>query len=61
VSPVKYELVLYIPENDILRSHCLENLKSYVNLSQRSTKQHDIKEQWDNGGMVPRLRRLGIC
>jgi hypothetical protein len=28
VSPVKYELGLCIPE-DILHSHCRENLKSY--------------------------------
>jgi hypothetical protein len=30
VSPVKYELGCYIPEDDILHSHCCENLKSYV-------------------------------
>jgi hypothetical protein len=30
VSPVKYELGFYIPEDDILHSHCLENLKSYI-------------------------------
>jgi hypothetical protein len=30
VSPVKYELGFYIPEDDILHSHCRENLKSYV-------------------------------
>jgi hypothetical protein len=29
VSPVKYELGLYIPEDDILHSHRRENLKSY--------------------------------
>jgi hypothetical protein len=30
VSPVRYELGFYIPEDDILHSHCLENLKSYM-------------------------------
>jgi hypothetical protein len=30
VSPVKYELGFYIPEDDILHSHRRENLKSYV-------------------------------
>jgi hypothetical protein len=30
VSPVKYELGLYIPEDDIIHSHCRENLKSYT-------------------------------
>jgi hypothetical protein len=29
VSPVKYELGFYIPEDDILQNHCRENLKSY--------------------------------
>jgi hypothetical protein len=29
VSPVKYEQGFYIPEADILHSHCRENLKSY--------------------------------
>jgi hypothetical protein len=29
VSPVKYELGFYIPEDDILHSHCREDLKSY--------------------------------
>jgi hypothetical protein len=30
VSPVKYELGFYIPEDDILHSHCREHLKSYL-------------------------------
>jgi hypothetical protein len=29
VSPVKYELGLYISEDDIFHSHCRENLNSY--------------------------------
>jgi hypothetical protein len=32
VSPVKYELDFYIPEDDILHSHRRENLKSYKKL-----------------------------
>jgi hypothetical protein len=32
VSPVRYELGFYIPENDILHSHCRGNLKSYMAL-----------------------------
>jgi hypothetical protein len=32
VSPVKYELGFYIPEDDILHSHCRENLKSYTTI-----------------------------
>jgi hypothetical protein len=31
VSPVKYELDFYIPEDAILHSHRRENLKSYIN------------------------------
>jgi hypothetical protein len=30
MSPVKYELGFYIPEDAILHSHCRENLKSYI-------------------------------
>jgi hypothetical protein len=30
VSPVKYEMGFYIPEDDILHSHRRENLKSYI-------------------------------
>jgi hypothetical protein len=30
VSPVKYELVSYIPEDGILHNHRRENLKSYI-------------------------------
>jgi hypothetical protein len=29
VSPVKYELGFYIPEDDILHSHCREHFRSY--------------------------------
>jgi hypothetical protein len=33
MSPVKYELGVYITQVDILHSHCRENLKSYIALS----------------------------
>jgi hypothetical protein len=33
VSPVKYELGFYIPEDDILHSHRRESLKSYIALT----------------------------
>jgi hypothetical protein len=33
VSPVKYELSFYIPEDDILHSHRRENHKSYIALT----------------------------
>jgi hypothetical protein len=36
VSPVKYELYFYIPEDDILHSHRRENLKSYIALIGRA-------------------------
>jgi hypothetical protein len=32
VTPVKYELGFYIPEDAILHSHRRENLKSYIAL-----------------------------
>jgi hypothetical protein len=31
--PVRYELGFYISEKDILHSHRLENLKSYIELT----------------------------
>jgi hypothetical protein len=33
VSPVKYELVFYIPEDGILHSHCRENVNLTTILS----------------------------
>jgi hypothetical protein len=33
VSPVKYKLGVYIPEGDILHSHCRGNLKSDIALT----------------------------
>jgi hypothetical protein len=33
VSPVKYELGFYIPQDDILHSHRRENLKPYMDIS----------------------------
>jgi hypothetical protein len=33
VSPVKYELVFYMPEDDILHSHSRDDLKSYIALT----------------------------
>jgi hypothetical protein len=33
VSPVKYELDFYIPEDCVLHSHRRENLKSYIALT----------------------------
>jgi hypothetical protein len=44
VSPVKYELGFYIPEDDILLSHRRENLKSYipVAISLLTTRQHRL-------------------
>jgi hypothetical protein len=33
VSPVRYELGFYIPEDGILPSHRRENLKSYIALT----------------------------
>jgi hypothetical protein len=32
MSPVKYELGSYIPEDDFIHSHCRENIKPYTDL-----------------------------
>jgi hypothetical protein len=42
VSPVKYKLGFYIPEDTILLSHRRENLKSYIVLK--------FREFWRNVG-----------
>jgi hypothetical protein len=34
VSPVKYELGFYIPEDDILHSHRRENVKFYITVNE---------------------------
>jgi hypothetical protein len=55
VSPVRYELCLYIPEDGIINSHGRENLKSYiaivvVTLIYRSHKHTDLMKNgvfWD--------------
>jgi hypothetical protein len=33
MSTVRYKLGFYIPEDDILHSHCREYLKSYIALT----------------------------
>jgi hypothetical protein len=42
VSPVKYGLGLYIPEDDILHSHRREHLKSYT--LQKVLKSTELRE-----------------
>jgi hypothetical protein len=55
VSPVRYELGFYVPEEDILHSHRRENLKPYkdtkgLNVRQRSycpeRVRHDAHERF---------------
>jgi hypothetical protein len=43
VSPVKYELGFYIPDDDILHSHRRENLKSYIPFVYFSSQDADQK------------------
>jgi hypothetical protein len=42
MSPVKYELGLYITEDDILHSHRRENLKSYKLWTEQPRKRSSI-------------------
>jgi hypothetical protein len=53
VSPVKYELVFYISEDDILQSHCRENLKSYITLTGWTLQRR--------GNVSPVKYELGFC
>jgi hypothetical protein len=59
VSPAKYNLGFYIPEDDILHSHCRENLRSYTRfrfcLSQSFLRQF---VQTGYGNADPPIRRL---
>jgi hypothetical protein len=48
VSPVKYELGFYIPEDDILHSHRREYLKSYTDETL-----FDLLNALNNGGKSP--------
>jgi hypothetical protein len=50
VSPVKYELGFYIPEDGLLHSHCLENLKSYI-----GTLLSSFRDMRGGGGSFRRL------
>jgi hypothetical protein len=55
VSPVKYGLGFYIPEDGILHSHSCENLKSYIALTgwtvQRRRNVSPVK--YDLGFYIP--------
>jgi hypothetical protein len=42
MSPVRYELDFYIPDEDILHSHRRENLKSYIALTSGALKRSRI-------------------
>jgi hypothetical protein len=44
VSPVKYEMGLYIPEDDILHSHHRGNLKPYILLAQDSYRKLSVQK-----------------
>jgi hypothetical protein len=50
VSPVKYELGFYIPEDDILHSHRYDNIKSYMNrlLAEVARNQDSISGGFDS-------------
>jgi hypothetical protein len=52
VFPVMYELGFYIPEDDILHSHCCEDLKSYIVLTGRAL--------WRRRNVSPLRYELGL-
>jgi hypothetical protein len=54
VSPVKYELGFYIPEDTILYSHRRENLKPYIFFL--SSSKLMLKKTWPSArrGLVPK-------
>jgi hypothetical protein len=46
MSPVKYELGFYIPEDDILHSHRRENLKSYTERLRLRAFSYSLLARW---------------
>jgi hypothetical protein len=50
VSPVKYELGFYIPDDAILHSHCCENLKSYIHCV--SSFDLNTSQQWRTVNLI---------
>jgi hypothetical protein len=46
MSPVRYELGFYIPEDDILHCHRRENLKPYTNVTKRLALSQGHKCLW---------------
>jgi hypothetical protein len=55
VSPVRYELGFYIPEDGILHSHCRENLKSYIALTGWALwrRRHVSPVKYEQGFYIP--------
>jgi hypothetical protein len=55
MSPVRYELGFYIPEDDILHTHRRENLKSYLELTGWSMYQrcNMSPERFELGFYIP--------
>jgi hypothetical protein len=72
VSPVKYELCFYIPEDDILHSHRRENLKSYsffnlheltalcVFKNRRYNKYCVVRFRWDIAAEISHVARFRV-
>jgi hypothetical protein len=56
VSPVKYELRFYIPQDDILHSHCRGNLKSdieFQHLYEETKKKYDNLSECTVSVVIP--------
>jgi hypothetical protein len=51
VSPVRYELEFYIPEDGILQRHRRENLKSYVTTVQNQLGKANFYNQQRDGSV----------
>jgi hypothetical protein len=61
MSPVRYELGSYIPEDSILHSHRCENLKSYITLTDWRSKvspvRYELGDYIPEGGILHAHRR----
>jgi hypothetical protein len=61
MSPVKYELGFYIPEDGILYSHRRENLKSYITYSCLKQRGRNMVLYSDFGWKSCRLQAKDGC
>jgi hypothetical protein len=59
MSPLRYELGFYIPEDDILHSHCRENLKTWYHGDSLQALRLQLRFFWSDGVYTWEFRGQG--